>query len=121
MPGRCFDDAQGHLLLIADKLDVIIDRNDRGLSLEILNRFKSTKRMLVRCYRRVHRIDMLMTKDEGLETFLKSWDQETPVDDRKDRIKALCNSVMDAAEKQQAPMGAAMLANKIYDILTGRE
>lgn len=83
MSGGAFDYKQHHLTDIADEIDAIVSRNGiedewgcaSHYSEKTLTRFRETAKQLRVLSQRVHRIDWLVSGDDGEETFHRLWDE----------------------------------------------
>lgn len=88
MSGGHFDYKNAYLDDIAVRIQFIIDRNDciekdewgqdigRHYPPEIIEKLQQTVDVLRQCSNMVHRIDFLLSGDDGPESFLKYWENE---------------------------------------------
>lgn len=84
MSGGAFDYKQYNLEYIADEIDKLIETNDkkdeygysRSYSPQTLEKFKEAARTLRLAGKMAHRIDWLVSGDDGEESFHKRWEEE---------------------------------------------
>jgi len=77
MSGGHFDYAQDHLSAIADEISSVITENVwRHYPPDIINRFHQAEYTLRQVEIMVHRIDWLLSGDDGEDEFRQQWDKE---------------------------------------------
>lgn len=83
MSGGYFEYAQYDIAYIADAIEDVADRNqfNHTYSPEIIERFRLAVDTLRRAQAMAHRIDWLLSDDDGPESFLARWDEELGEDD----------------------------------------
>lgn len=89
MSGGHFDYREFSLEVIADQIAELIENNNtpdewgyaNDYSDETIRLFKETADMLRKLAYRVHRIDYLVSGDDGEETFLEKWEADRESDD----------------------------------------
>jgi len=74
MSGGHFNYQQFRLEDIASEIDELIERQEYGV--EIIEKFKLAAKTLRTAQRMAHRIDYLVSGDDGEETFLERWEKE---------------------------------------------
>ena len=78
MSGGHFDYKDMQIRYIADEIERVIQEDDGNfpLSPEVIKRFKEAVVTLRRASIMMHRIDWLLSGDDGEETFIRNWDKE---------------------------------------------
>ena len=73
MSGGQFYYTQHHINDIADDIEKIIDNPDYNYPPVIIKKFMEAVKTLRLAYHMVHRIDWLLSCDDGEDTFLEEW------------------------------------------------
>lgn len=93
MSGGHFEYNQFVLEDIADKIDRLVKNNDRSdcdeygdpvgkqYPLDVIWRFKETAKLLRKCGKMIHRVDWLVSGDDGVDSFRERWREEIGVDE----------------------------------------
>jgi hypothetical protein len=76
MSGGYFDYAQHYINDIADSVDRLIKNNDYEFSADTIDKLKKGSKQLKLAYIYAHRIDWLISGDDGDESFLKRLEEE---------------------------------------------
>jgi hypothetical protein len=88
MSGGHFNYDQHRCIEIAETIEQLIQNNDRTdkdeygseigyhFSPEVIAKFAEAVPILKRAYRMAHRIDWLVSGDEGEDSFLRRWDED---------------------------------------------
>ena len=76
MSGGYFDYAQFHITKIVDDIERVINAHGEDYSPQVLQRFRDAIVVLKRAETYAHRIDWLLSGDDGEESFLERLEEE---------------------------------------------
>ena len=88
MSGGHFDHREYGMLFIAEDIQKAVDDNSSDemdawghpvsmdYPLKVIEKFRMTKEMLETVHKMVHRIDYLLSGDDGPDSFLRRWNEE---------------------------------------------
>ena len=78
MSGGYFDYQQFNLESMAEKIETLLKMNDNlpQYPADIVEKFKETSHALRRCQEMVTRVDYLLSRDDGEDSFRERWKEE---------------------------------------------
>jgi hypothetical protein len=76
MSGGHFDYKQCEIRDCADQVQLLIHENNSEFPDGIIEKFKEAAHWLARSSEMLQRIDWLVSGDDGIESFLKRWEEE---------------------------------------------